>query len=166
MTGGIDMKKIFIIGLCTLFVTALSGCSVFTVKTDEDFVSRTEVVIEKEHDATENEDWEVILTAESITADGLTLKAETTDPTAQITTGSEFWLDIYTDDGWQEAQRITDEDIFWDALGYLFEDGKAEWEIGWSHIYGTLESGKYRIGKKFSSEDGNKKYCYAQFEIE
>lgn len=157
------MKKILVIGLCFVCVAALSGCSLIFGTTD--FVSRTEIVTETTDEVTVDTEWDIIMTAENVTAGGLTLRAENTNPAVQVTTGAEFWIDVYTADGWQEARRITDEEIYWNAIGYLFENGKAEWKIGWEHIYGTLESGKYRIGKKFFVESDDKKYCYSQFEI-
>ena len=157
------MKKALIIVLCAVAFTALTGCSL--IFGTPDFVSKTEIVTESPDNVSPGTEWDVIMTAENVTASGLTLKAQNTNPAAEVITGAEFWLDIYTEDGWQEARRITHEDIYWDALAYLFENGNAEWEIGWEHIYGTLESGKYRIGKKFFVDSNDIKYCYAQFEI-
>lgn len=157
------MKRAWIFVVCILSVAALGGCTLLVGT--HDIVSTTEVVIEKEDIEPVPEEWQIILTTESVTADGLTLKAEITDPAASPFTGAAFWLDEYTEDGWQEARRITGEDIAWDAIAYTFTEGYAQWEIGWEHIYGTLDSGKYRIGKKFTAENGESKYFYAQFEI-
>ena len=157
------MKRFLIFALCILSVSVLTGCSL--IVGTHDIVSTTEVVVEKPEEQPKTEDWQIIMTAEDVTADGLVLKAQIDTPSANVSTGAAFWLDVYTEDGWQEARRITDEDIMWNAIAYIFTDGKAEWEIGWDHIYGTLEDGKYRIGKKFTEENGESKYFYAQFEI-
>jgi len=156
------MKKLLVIGLCAV-CPALQGCSLFLGTPD--FVSSNQIATQSPDEVSESAEWNVVMSAENVTADALTLKAQSTNTSLEIITGAEFWLDVYTEDGWQEARRITDEDIYWDALAYILKDGKAEWDIGWEHIYGTLESGEYRIGKKFFIDSDNIKYCYAQFEI-
>ena len=160
------MKRIVLFIISVMCVVFLAGCS-YLFGTSDDFVSEITIVTESADTEEIPDDWDIRMTTENISADGLKLKAELFGAKdREINTGAEFWLDVRTEDGWQEAQRITDEDICWNAIAYVVTDTQpAEWDIGWEFIYGTLEDGQYRIGKKFFDADGNIKYCYSGFEI-
>ncbi len=105
---------------------------------------------------------------DTVTPTGLTYritrKAESWD------FGDEFWLEKQGGEAWSPVPRIESEvEIVWNAVAYALDPGQSkDMNAGWSMLYGELEPGHYRIGKRFhrkvsaATEDIT---LYAEFEI-
>lgn len=85
--------------------------------------------------------------------------------------GDEYTIEKYTSDGWKAVPYITDEsETVWNGEAEeLNGHEKFTSNLKWSNIYGSLESGKYRLCKKiyYSNDEGewvNKVY-YGYFSI-
>lgn len=82
------------------------------------------------------------------------------------TYGAWFRIDKKVNGKWEEAPRLTDSND-WHLIGYhVDKNNELELEENWSHIYGELESGEYRIVKDYISKNRTGKiYVYAEFTI-
>ncbi|MBQ9940733.1 MAG: hypothetical protein IJO74_04270 [Clostridia bacterium] len=150
------MKKFLFILLAS--VIFLNSCSL--IYTKYDFVDSTTKEMSEKQDISSNQN--IFMTVKDVTPDGLTLICDNLSDIS-LSCGSAFWVDVQTEYGWQEAQHITDQEIFWTQIAYEI-DKTYEWTIGWENIYGTLSPGTYRIGKTFTQEENNIHY-YAEFTI-
>jgi len=112
----------------------------------------------------------VRLSAEDVTATGLTLVLERTAEGHECMTGTPFHLERREDGCWVEVEIIPYEGegvLAWTDIGWLFPDevgGRYEHSVGWSLLYGELVSGQYRMAKEVSAP-GGKTILYAEFEI-
>lgn len=101
--------------------------------------------------------------------DGAVTVVITNDTDKEVTTGSDFSLQRLTDAGWQEVEKIIDDWAF-DSLGSsVAKNGSSEFSYDYEWLYGTLDSGQYRIIKNISveTEPGtSESYAYdAEFTI-
>ena len=92
----------------------------------------------------------ITLSVEDVTRDGLTLVCtQDGTPWGQILTGSPWYLEQRTADGWVS---VMPEFTAWTSVGYNVPQGQTtRWSINWSLICGSLEPGTYRISKNFSA---------------
>lgn len=91
-------------------------------------------------------------------------------PEGSIITGSYYWLEVYKDGQWLEMELIeSDVTRTWTAIAYpINENSSREFTVAWEWLYGTLSTGKYRIGKEINydwGENSHTRYVYAEFEI-
>lgn len=117
--------------------------------------------------------WGVKLTAKNITPSGLTIVCEQQDgePTGELHTGSYYGLDVLKDGEWIAVDLLPMEhELAWtmEAWG-IPANAETEWEVNWTHLYGELPAGTYRISKSITdfrgSGDFDKKIYYAGFDI-
>lgn len=116
--------------------------------------------------------WGVRLSVTGVTPTGLILVCEQSggQPTGDLQTGSQYWLETKADDQWAPVPTLPGEDPAWDLIAYAIrKNDTAEWEIDWKHLYGALPAGTYRIGKEITdfrdTRDYDNKNYYAGFEI-
>jgi len=127
------------------------------------------------------QDWGIMLYGEDITAEGLTLVCQQhgTVPgdrmtavgayQAQLMTGQPYWLEKLEDGVWVEVPTLYEE-VVWTMEGWLVNrNDTTSWNVNWSHLYGKLEPGTYRIGKNFSMsnylDESESQDYYAAFRI-
>ena len=112
------------------------------------------------------------ITIEDVTAEGLTIVCTQSggNPSGnEMFTGSYYVVETLTETGWQEVTPIVDE-VCWTEEAWIIEmGGTYRWKTNWSYIYGTLSSGRYRIGKSVmdfrGTGDHTSYMCYGYFEI-
>ena len=84
-------------------------------------------------------------------------------------TTDEYWIEKYTDGAWERVSTITTPN--WEGKGYGVARMNSTYEyLDWSPLYGQLEPGLYRMGKRFENrgEEGNsvtRLPAYAEFTI-
>lgn len=93
-------------------------------------------------------------------------------PTGKLFTGSYYWLEKETDGRWAEVEmKLPEETVGWTDEAWNIEmDGRTVWEVDWEWLYGQLEPGNYRIGKKINDFRGAGDYdkydYYGGFSVE
>ena len=115
--------------------------------------------------------WGLVLAAEDVTATGLTLRFVQSggSPSGELETGSLYWLERKTGDGWEKLEPLI-EDLAWTTEAYLIAmDGETEMTVDWTALYGGLPSGSYRLGKSVmdfrDTGDYDQKGYYACFAL-
>ena len=117
--------------------------------------------------------WGVKLTAKNITPSGLTIVCTQQDgePTGELHTGSYYGLEVFRDGEWVAVDLLPMEgELAWtmEAWG-IPENAESEWDVNWSHLYGELPVGSYRISKSVmdfrDTGDYDTKTYYAGFDI-
>ena len=84
-------------------------------------------------------------------------------------TTDEYWIEKYTDGTWQQVPTVTTPN--WEGKGYGVAKMNSTYEyLDWSLLYGQLEPGLYRMGKRFENrgQEGNgvtRLPAYAEFTI-
>ena len=84
-------------------------------------------------------------------------------------TTDEYWIEKYTDGTWEQVPTITTPN--WEGKGYGVAKMNSTYEyLDWSPLYGQLEPGLYRMGKRFENrgQEGNgvtRLPAYAEFTI-
>ena len=84
-------------------------------------------------------------------------------------TTDEYWIEKYTDGTWEQVPTVTTPN--WEGKGYGVAKMNSTYEyLDWSHLYGQLEPGLYRMGKRFENrgQEGNgvtRLPAYAEFTI-
>ena len=84
-------------------------------------------------------------------------------------TTDEYWIEKYTDGTWQQVPTVTTPN--WEGKGYGVAKMNSTYEyLDWSPLYGQLEPGLYRMGKRFENrgQEGNgvaRLPAYAEFTI-
>lgn len=108
---------------------------------------------------------------------GLTLICEQSggNPTGELQTGPMFWLERQVGGVWKNVERRqsgedADAVYAFEDIAYILQKGSSRvWRIKWSHLYGDLPDGRYRIGKRISDFRGTGDYdtrsYYAEFEV-
>ena len=116
-------------------------------------------------------DWGITLTAENVTAEGLTLVCAQAggDVSGELNIGEDYFLEVKTENGWEKVPTVLEE-YAWNSIAYIVNmNDETRWEINWNWLYGALESGNYRIGKEFMNfrapGDYDKCVFYAEFEV-
>lgn len=115
--------------------------------------------------------WGITLTAKDVTPTGLTLNITRYggNPTGDLETGAEFWLEVHQNGRWQPLPLLH-EDLTWIAIAYGLPDGEnRDFALNWEHLYGPLYAGEYRVGKRImdfrGAGDYDEKNYYATFTI-
>ena len=84
-------------------------------------------------------------------------------------TTDEYWIEKYTDGTWEQVPTVTTPN--WEGKGYGVAKMNSTYEyLDWSPLYGQLEPGLYRMGKRFENrgQEGNgvtRLPAYAEFTI-
>jgi hypothetical protein len=105
-----------------------------------------------------------------VTATGLTLLFENSSD-KQYTYGDPFLLEKKMHGKWYQVPIEMEENYGFNDIGYeLDAAGRSEWEVDWEWLYGSLDSGEYRIVKDLldvrEPGDYNTHYLTAEFTIE
>lgn len=80
-----------------------------------------------------------------------------------------YWIEKYTDGTWEQVPTVTTPN--WEGKGYGVAKMNSTYEyLDWSPLYGQLEPGLYRMGKRFENrgQEGNgvtRLPAYAEFTI-
>ncbi|MGN0643043.1 MAG: immunoglobulin-like domain-containing protein [Huintestinicola sp.] len=160
----------------------ISDNEAISVSTDETSESISDVTAECDTPAFEavnephfdiaSEEWGISMSAENITPTGLTavFTRNGGDPVGEYMTGTSYFLEEYFDGEWKPRQYLPQEyEICWDSVGYIIADGsESRFDINWEQLYGSLENGKYRIGKDVQTGSGatlTERNYYAYFDI-
>ncbi len=132
---------------------------------------RTEEVSEEPVQMEADNDWGVVLSAEDVTADGMTLVCSQSGgkPTGELLTGPWYEIEMLEDGHWKTAPVYAE--VCWEDIAWAIPAGDTtQWEVNWTWIYGTLPTGEYRIAKEIMDfrQTGDFDTCrsYAYFTIE
>lgn len=97
--------------------------------------------------------WGVDMTAENVTADGLTLTITRSNASDwEIITGDAYTLETMTAGTWVAYERNDGlmVDFAWNSIGYLVTaDAPLTMSVDWSWLHGTVPAGRYRLVKEF-----------------
>lgn len=101
-------------------------------------------------------------------ASGMTCVLTNEDTENTLIFGAMDYLECLTEDGWQEVEPSAD--IGWEDILYELKPGESV-ERSWNleAVYGTLESGQYRIGipcEERNGDTGTAAVIYVEFGIE
>jgi len=114
-------------------------------------------------------DFGLTLTAEDVTATGLTLLCEQSGGAfeGELSVGAPYSLDMFNGAKWIVCDTlIPEEEIAWTMELYLIQEGgSAEWDVDWTSLYGELQPGSYRISKHFM-DDASENTYFAYFTVE
>ena len=115
--------------------------------------------------------WGLSLSVEDVTPTGLTILCHQADgkPSGRLQTGSYFVVERRTETGWAECPLLV-ENLAWTEEAYTIPYYRTTpFEKDWTHIYGSLPGGTYRIGIWVydfrGAGDFDKKMYYAEFEL-
>ena len=112
--------------------------------------------------------WVMEISAEEASETGLTYVCEEfgqAEKFGTLTTNEGYWLEKWNGTGYDVLEGTAPEG----SLLNISEGAVQRWEINWEAVYGTLDSGSYRIGKTFTytAEDGKQEKLpfYAKFRV-
>ncbi len=146
------MKRFVILLLPLVFLFSVVGCA---------------VVIEEES-------FGVTLSAKDVTPTSLTMVFSHSGEQIEeesLVYGSEYTIEVYKDGKWEALPYLPSEyERAWTAIAYLIpQNGSSEQTVSWEMLYGTLETGRYRVVKEIMyTPRGGKQSThlyYAEFEI-
>ena len=86
-----------------------------------------------------------------------------------ISFGEEYYIQKKTESGWEDVKELMDHNV--NAVLFQAPAGDSfSFDVNWSLLYGTLESGEYRIVKPYQksimfSRDGETFYAFAEFSV-
>lgn len=152
LIGGAAVKKGIAYVLLLVFLFFLAGCENREQDIDSDGVG-----IEMTLQTVTSTSATIVFTLHSYTEDD------------EVMTGAVFWLEKEENGSWERVSAITD-NIVWYADTYRIK-ANVETEIlaDWSHLYGEVGPGKYRIGKEllWEREPRHSSWYtyYAEFEV-
>jgi hypothetical protein len=113
----------------------------------------------------------IILTADEVTASGMTLVCSWSGVTitGELETGTAYVIERLENDVWETVPYVSNE-VGWNDVAQIIPEGEeTTWKLDWSHIYGKLGRGTYRIGKEFMDFRGTGDYdtymVYCTFDI-
>ncbi|MDA8235376.1 MAG: hypothetical protein M0Z31_11340 [Clostridia bacterium] len=73
--------------------------------------------------------------------------------------GDDFWLEKKSKGGWYQVPVAIDDNYAFNDIGYnLVSRGAGEWAVDWRWLYGSLDTGEYRIVKDISDFRGPGEY--------
>jgi hypothetical protein len=170
------MKKYISLLFCmTLGFTLLSGCGSDTTDSANNAHS---------NQSAETTDWEPTIYETVNNFDGVTMIAkEGTVSSTGLTVilenksdkqgiyGQEFWLEKKITGSWYQVPIAFDGNYGFDSIGYdLSPSDVKEWTVDWDWLYGSLDTGEYRIVKDIlnfrKTGDYDEYYLTAEFTVE
>lgn len=87
------------------------------------------------------------------------------DTGTEYTYGSEFSLELMTENGWRQV-AFKDDNVAWTAELYtLPANGAGELDAYLDYIYEGLPEGEYRLVKRLNTEEGEGVYIGAEFAL-
>lgn len=82
--------------------------------------------------------------------------AQTTDGVGVLSTGKEYWLEKKVNGQWEKLPTIADAPAVTSEGISLAKGGPSTYGyLDWTPLYGQLEAGEYRMGKRFSNYRDN-----------
>ena len=117
-------------------------------------------------------DWGLTLTANKVQETGcmLTYTQSGGVHTGQLQTGAYYSIEVFNGQWTPAHYRYPDSEFNWNAIAYMIPtDSETDYPEDWSHLYGELFPGWYRIGKEITDFRGPGDYdpaiFYVYFEI-
>lgn len=107
---------------------------------------------------------------DTLTNTSATIVIEDTNPN-KIIYGEDFYIEKYDNNTWTNIDTLGENYGFNAMAYYVNEEGKLEMNQDWTHIYGSLPKGTYRLVKnvsfeaKLPSNGDDKFYIWTEFEI-
>lgn len=107
--------------------------------------------------------------ASEVTPTGMTLvlSQEGGDVTGTLLTGEEYWLEQEVNGEWVSLKRRYD--VIKEVAYVIKPNSTTEWQVDWKDLYGVLDAGIYRLGKKIDdyreAGDFDSYEIYAEFGI-
>lgn len=160
------------IALC--LITSVGTCYVLAVNNGliDDFLGvlhSTEIeyqINEKGEIIDPMPDWGITMSAEDITPSGLTLCLTQSGGNIpeRLIVGTEFYLEIQTDTGWEVMEANDGSNVWNFTENYLSANETVKFEIDWTNMYGELSPGTYRVRKTVSDllpTDAGQSYTYS-----
>ena len=145
--------------------------NVYTIRPIESDNQTTDVNLEPTKIETVNDfdDVTMVVRKETVSPKGLTLVFENKSNNHAIY-GEYFLLEQKINDKWYEVPISINGDYGFNDIGYELNTGQSrEYEMDWEWLYGSLETGDYRIIKDVSdfkeTGDYHQHYLSAEFEI-
>lgn len=90
---------------------------------------------------------DVIMTVKGETSTGLTVLLQNKS-NSECIFGEYFYLERKQDGNWYKVPVTIKEDYGFEDIAYILPPHEeTEWEVDWNWLYGSLESGEYRIIK-------------------
>lgn len=130
-----------------------------------------DVISEDAKTSKPDNEWGVVLTAEDVTPDGMTLVCRQSggSPTGELSTGPWYEIEMLEGEQWKPAPVYAE--VCWEDVAWIIApEETTRWELNWTWIYGTLPEGEYRISKEIMDfrKTGDFDTCrsYAYFTIE
>ena len=112
----------------------------------------TAEVTQIEHEPAQNSDWGVTLSVQDVTPKGLTMICSQNDENldGDLYSSSFYSISKFVDGEWKDVAYILPEnEIAWtDGAWEIPKAGTVELEVNWETLYGELQEGQYRIGKR------------------
>ena len=162
------MKKLLCLILAAVLCLGFAACGLGT-RTAED-------VTDEQAQAEQKAAWGLTLTAQDVTATGLTLVCAQSggESVGGLQTESWFTLERLEDEKWHSvpyADGIDADRVGWTAEVWLIpQENTVSWSVDWSVLYGELPAGTYRIGKNYTDYRGTGDYdratLYTEFTVE
>lgn len=118
---------------------------------------------------TEEDPWGLSLGVKDVTPTGLTLviTQQGGSPTGQLQYGSDYTLEVFTGDTWQEVPDIVDGNFVWNGMAYLVTmEGQREETMDWEWLFGPLSPGHYRLSKRFVDFRYTEDYDTQMYQVE
>lgn len=135
-------KKSAILQLTGICGVVISGCAAFTNDYSTDLEESTLGTINDFSGVS------MSVLDETVSPTGLTVEFEN-DSDQQVIYGEDFLLETNVEDSWYQVPVIIEDEYGFDAIGYELSPGETDsLEIDWEWLYGSLESGEYRIMKE------------------
>lgn len=173
------MKKyLSLLFFLVLTLTFLSGCSSYDNSNSSEGEKNTDP-----GQSSEIVDWEPTTyeTVNNLSGVTMTVKKETVSSTGltaafennsdkQCIYGEYFLLENKINEKWYQVPVVIDGDYGFNDIGYELASGKeSEWEVNWGWLYGSLDTGEYRIVKDIldfrDTGDFDTYYLAAEFTI-
>lgn len=169
-------RNMFLVFCIVVTLIALSGCV-------GSYNSYSAEGIENTAQSAETTDWElttydivnnfndVTMTVKegTVSSSGLTVTFEYNSDN-QCIYGEYFWLEKKINGKWYQVPVPIDGYYGFEDIGYDLAYGEnVEWEVNWNWIYGSLDTGEYRIVKDIldfrGTGDYDKYYLAAEYKI-
>lgn len=133
-----------------------------------------EAVTDEQAQAEQKAAWGLTLTAENVTAKGLTIVCTQAggEVTGELETGSWYTVQRLVNGAWEtvEYTEIDEDQVGWTAEAWFIPlNDTTEWKVDWTWLYGELPAGEYRIGKEIvdfrEAGDYDEAVLYTEFTI-
>lgn len=115
-----------------------------------------------------NDQWGITLYAEDVTPTGMTLKIEQFggNPSGELQTGADYFLETKDSDVWQEVKTKTGEPLVFNAIAYRIKKNEVTaMQVDWQYGYGELKPGNYRLKKTIMDFRETGDYDEATYEV-